>query len=58
MELRIIKPSFKYTAGQWLFIQVPEISRWQWHPVRRSCLSCEIDLNINNIPTVYHYIRA
>ncbi|KAF7347893.1 NAD(P)H oxidase [Mycena venus] len=32
MELRIIKPSFKYTAGQWLFIQVPEISRWQWHP--------------------------
>ncbi|KAF8898821.1 NADPH oxidase [Infundibulicybe gibba] len=32
MELRIIKPSFKYTPGQWLFIQVPEISRWQWHP--------------------------
>ena len=33
MELRIAKPSFKYVAGQWLFIQVPEISRWQWHPV-------------------------
>ena len=33
MELRIIKPSFKYVAGQWLFIQVPEISGWQWHPV-------------------------
>jgi NADPH oxidase len=32
MELRIIKPSFKYTPGQWLFIQVPEISRLQWHP--------------------------
>ncbi|EGN93623.1 hypothetical protein SERLA73DRAFT_189353 [Serpula lacrymans var. lacrymans S7.3] len=32
MELRIVKPSFKYTPGQWLFIQVPEISRWQWHP--------------------------
>jgi NADPH oxidase len=32
MELRIIKPSFKYTAGQWLFIQVPDVSRWQWHP--------------------------
>ncbi|KAL0951290.1 hypothetical protein HGRIS_008001 [Hohenbuehelia grisea] len=32
MELRIIKPSFKYTAGQWLFIMVPEISGWQWHP--------------------------
>jgi len=32
MELRIIKPSFKYTAGQWLFIQVPELSSFQWHP--------------------------
>jgi len=26
------KPSFKYTAGQWLFIQVPDISAFQWHP--------------------------
>lgn len=34
MELRIVKPSFKYTAGQWLFIQVPEVSKLQWHPVR------------------------
>jgi len=32
MELRIIKPSLKYTAGQWLFVQIPEISRLQWHP--------------------------
>ncbi|KAF7970511.1 hypothetical protein HWV62_23745 [Athelia sp. TMB] len=32
MELRIIKPSFKYTAGQWLFIQVPDVSGFQWHP--------------------------
>ncbi|KZW02592.1 NADPH oxidase isoform 1 [Exidia glandulosa HHB12029] len=32
MELRIIKPSFKYTAGQWLFIQVPDVSKYQWHP--------------------------
>jgi NADPH oxidase len=32
MELRIIKPSFKYTSGQWLFIQIPELSRLQWHP--------------------------
>ena len=38
MELRIIKPSFKYTAGQWLLIQVPEISGFQWHPVRHSSL--------------------
>lgn len=32
MELRIVKPSFKYVAGQWLFLQVPELSRWEWHP--------------------------
>jgi NADPH oxidase len=32
MELRIIKPSFKYTPGQWLFIQIPEVSKLQWHP--------------------------
>ncbi|KAK4687326.1 hypothetical protein P7C73_g2784, partial [Tremellales sp. Uapishka_1] len=35
MELRFVKPSFKYKAGQWLFINCPEVSRWQWHPVRR-----------------------
>jgi NADPH oxidase len=32
MELRIVKPSFKYTAGQWLFLQIPELSHFQWHP--------------------------
>jgi NADPH oxidase len=33
MEFRIIKKSFKYTAGQWLFLQVPDVSHFQWHPV-------------------------
>jgi len=32
MEFRILKASFKYTAGQWLFIQVPDVSHFQWHP--------------------------
>ncbi|KAK4054161.1 hypothetical protein OIV83_001187 [Microbotryomycetes sp. JL201] len=32
IELRFSKPSLRYKAGQWLFINVPEISRWQWHP--------------------------
>jgi len=32
MELRIIKPSLKYSAGEWLFVQVPEVSKFQWHP--------------------------
>lgn len=31
--LHINKPSLKYTAGQWLFLQVPEVSQFQWHPV-------------------------
>ena len=38
MELRMIKPSLKYVPGQWLFIQVPDISRYQWHPVSPSSL--------------------
>ncbi|OCF38714.1 hypothetical protein I317_07499 [Kwoniella heveanensis CBS 569] len=32
MELRFVKPSFKYKAGQWLFLNVPEVSKFQWHP--------------------------
>ncbi|WVW83996.1 hypothetical protein I302_106021 [Kwoniella bestiolae CBS 10118] len=32
MEIRFLKPSFKYKAGQWLFLNVPDISRFQWHP--------------------------
>jgi len=44
MELRIIKPSLKYVPGQWLFIQVPDVSGYQWHPVSRrfSCFPIEI----------------
>ncbi|GJN91300.1 hypothetical protein Rhopal_004319-T1 [Rhodotorula paludigena] len=32
LELRFIKPSFRYEAGQWLYLNVPNVSRWQWHP--------------------------
>ena len=39
MELRIIKPSFKYVPGQWLFVQVPDVSSHQWHPVSRSAFA-------------------
>eukprot|EP00732_Lithocolla_globosa_P003817 Lithocolla_globosa_v1_NODE_3219_length_1729_cov_6.909797.p1 type:complete len:556 gc:universal NODE_3219_length_1729_cov_6.909797:1671-4(-) len=31
-ELQITKPAFKYVAGQYAFINVPQISRYQWHP--------------------------
>jgi NADPH oxidase len=33
MEVRFKKESMKYKAGQWLFLNCPEISRFQWHPV-------------------------
>lgn len=42
MELRIVKPSFKYVAGQWLFIQIPELSKFQWHPVSNHTLFARV----------------
>lgn len=32
MEIRFEKPSFKYVAGQWLYLAVPDVSSFQWHP--------------------------
>lgn len=32
LEIRFRKPGMKYVPGQWIFIQVPEVSRFQWHP--------------------------
>lgn len=32
MELRMIKPTLRYTSGQWIFLQVPEVSGYEWHP--------------------------
>ena len=54
MELRIVKPSFKYTAGQWLFVQVPDISRWQWHPV--SIVGSQPVVRVLNGHLVHHHI--
>jgi NADPH oxidase len=50
MELRIIKPSFKYTAGQWLFIQIPELSHFQWHPVRTDLLLTFVEMAFDKMP--------
>ncbi|CAG8491507.1 17837_t:CDS:2, partial [Racocetra fulgida] len=32
IEIQFDKPSFRYKAGQYLFLNVPAISIWQWHP--------------------------
>ncbi|KAH9817630.1 ferric reductase NAD binding domain-containing protein [Melampsora americana] len=32
IEIRLRKPGLKYVSGQWLFLQVPDISSFQWHP--------------------------
>ncbi|KAK2757604.1 hypothetical protein FQN54_004573 [Arachnomyces sp. PD_36] len=41
MEIQFRKPSMKYKAGQWLFLQVPDVSRTQWHPF--TITSCPFD---------------
>ncbi|KAG9067315.1 hypothetical protein KI688_012098 [Linnemannia hyalina] len=32
IELQIQKPSFKYKPGQYMFINIPDLSEYQWHP--------------------------
>jgi len=32
IELQFKKPSFKYRAGQYLFVNIPEVSAFEWHP--------------------------
>lgn len=32
IEIQFLKPSMKYKSGQYLFLCVPEVSQFQWHP--------------------------
>ncbi|KAI9803555.1 MAG: hypothetical protein M1825_001898 [Sarcosagium campestre] len=41
MEIQFRKPSMRYKAGQWLFLQVPSVSKYQWHPF--TITSCPFD---------------
>lgn len=41
IEIQFKKPSMKYKAGQWLFLQVPTVSSQQWHPF--TITSCPFD---------------
>ncbi|KAI5850660.1 ferric reductase NAD binding domain-containing protein [Tricharina praecox] len=41
MEIQFKKPSMTYKSGQWLFLQVPAVSAFQWHPF--TITSCPSD---------------
>lgn len=41
VEIQFRKPSMRYKAGQWLFLNVPEVSATQWHPF--TITSCPFD---------------
>jgi NADPH oxidase len=57
VEIQFTKPSFKYKAGQWLFMQVPSISRYQWHPF--TITSCPFDPYVSvHIRQVGDFTRA
>jgi NADPH oxidase len=57
MEIQFRKPSMKYKAGQWLFINVPSISRQQWHPF--TITSCPYDDYISiHVRQVGDFTRA
>lgn len=57
MEIQFCKPSMNYKAGQWLFIQVPEVSNSQWHPF--TITSCPFDPYISiHVRQVGDFTRA
>ncbi|KAH9208658.1 putative NADPH oxidase [Leptodontidium sp. 2 PMI_412] len=45
VEIQFRKPSMRYRPGQWLFLNVPEVSYYQWHPF--TITSCPFDDNIS-----------
>ncbi|KAI5918230.1 FAD-binding domain-containing protein [Camillea tinctor] len=57
VELQFEKPSFKYKAGQWLFLQVPSVSGFQWHPF--TITSCPYDPYVSvHVRQVGDFTRA
>lgn len=41
IEIQFVKPSLKYKAGQYLFLNIPDLSAWQYHPF--TITSCPAD---------------
>jgi NADPH oxidase len=57
MEIQFRKPSMKYKAGQWLFLQVPDVSSQQWHPF--TITSCPFDPYVSvHVRQVGDFTRA
>lgn len=57
VEIQFEKPSFRYKAGQWLFLQVPAVSRYQWHPF--TITSCPYDPYVSvHVRQVGDFTRA
>lgn len=57
VEIQFRKPSMRYKAGQWLFINAPEVSSTQWHPF--TITSCPFDPYISiHIRQVGDFTRA
>ncbi|SPO00580.1 probable NADPH oxidase heavy chain subunit [Cephalotrichum gorgonifer] len=57
VEIQFSKPNFRYKAGQWLFLQVPSVSRYQWHPF--TITSCPYDPYVSvHVRQVGDFTRA
>ncbi|PYH89672.1 hypothetical protein BO71DRAFT_103412 [Aspergillus ellipticus CBS 707.79] len=57
MEIQFRKDSMKYKSGQWLFIQVTEVSSNQWHPF--TITSCPFDPYVSvHVRQVGDFTRA
>ncbi|PSR94496.1 NADPH oxidase [Coniella lustricola] len=57
VEIQFTKPSFRYKAGQWLFIKVPSVSNYQWHPF--TITSCPFDPYVSiHVRQVGDFTRA
>ncbi|MCJ1428129.1 hypothetical protein MMC29_006037 [Sticta canariensis] len=57
LEIQFSKPSMKYKAGQWLFLNVPDVSTTQWHPF--TITSCPFDEYISiHVRQVGDFTRA
>ncbi|KAJ9646477.1 hypothetical protein H2201_001434 [Coniosporium apollinis] len=57
VEIQFRKPSMKYKAGQWLFLNCPAVSTHQWHPF--TITSCPFDPYISvHVRQVGDFTRA